>query len=222
MPWTGLSNFLMGRQGPQHENPYVMYVRKRCLENHERYRRGIPNLPLLECEEWVQNYEQAIIDWQDRIMQRHNQDHKTNYRNWNDLSRAKMDSAMRDKFARATTKGRIQNERDELLSFSPGPQEPTNLFGETDQEYLASTMRSHGRSGINHAPGRSFHSRSFEDGGRATGDSYNIRGSSPGSKQGVAGWSGQSERLNGGVHILLRRAIRAGRKTAARMKPRLS
>ena len=201
MPWPGLSNFLMGRPRPQPEDPYVAYLRKRCLENNERYRCGIPNLPLLEREEWAQNNEQAVTDWQEQTVQRHNQDHKTNYRNWNDLSRAKRDSAMRDRNSRKSTRGRNRNRGDELLSSFSGPQEPTNMFGETYEAYFARTMRSHGRSGMNHASGRSFPDRDFEDGGRATGDGYDMRDSFPQeSSPGAAGQRDRSEHLDGGIH----------------------
>ncbi len=201
MPWPGLSNFLTGRPRPQPENPYLIYVRKRCLENRERYRCGLPNLPLLERGEWAQDNEQAIIDWQEQIVHRHNQDHKTHYRNWNDLSHARRDSRMKDRKGRATTMGRTWDGHDELLSFFPGPQEPTNLFGETDEEYMARPISSHGRSGTTCASGRSFHDRGFEDGGRETGGCHNMRDSCPqDSKQGAAEWRSQGERPNEGDH----------------------
>lgn len=184
MPWPGLSNFLTGLPRPKPEDPYVTYLRKRCLENNERYRCGIPNLPLLEREEWAQNNQQAVTDWQEQAVQRHNQDHQTNYRNWNDLSRARRDSAMRDRTGRKTTWGRSRNGGD-------GPQEPTNLFGETDEAYLARIMRSHRRSGMNHASGRSFTDRDFDDEGRAAGDGHDSRDSFP--QDGSTGAAGQRD-----------------------------
>ncbi|ERF71464.1 hypothetical protein EPUS_06846 [Endocarpon pusillum Z07020] len=201
MPWPGLSNFLTSRPRPQLEDPYVTYVRKRCLENNERYRCGIPNLPLLEREEWAQDSKQAILDWQEKTVQRHNQDDETDYRNWNDLSRARRDSAMRDRSGRRTTWGRSRNGGDEFLSSFSGSQEPTNLVGETDEAYLARTMRSHGRSGMNHASGRSFPDRDFEDGGRATGEGDDTRDSFPQeSSTGAAGQRGRNEHLDGEIH----------------------
>ncbi len=201
MPWPCLLKFFTGDPRPQPENSYLTYVRKRCLENHERYRRGVPDLPLLEREEWAQDNEQAVTDWHEQTVHRHNQVHKTKYRNWNDVSRARSDSAMKDRNARATTVGRTWNGHDEPLSFISEPHEQSNLGRETDQEYTARTIPPHGRSGMDYASSRSFHDRGSEDGRRATGGGANMRDSFlQDSKQGAAGWRSQGEHLNEGAH----------------------
>lgn len=144
MPWPGLTNFLMGRERPQPEDPYTTYIRKHCLENGERHRRGMQRVPHLEHEEWRQCNEQAIANWRDQVLHGHNRDLGTSYRSWDDLERASTDSYQRDQDDRESMR-RARKRRREPHPFFGGPGQPRNRFEETDDEWYARIMDPNGK-----------------------------------------------------------------------------
>jgi hypothetical protein len=123
----------MGCPRPQPEDPYMKYLRSNNLENRERHRRGIPPAPLMEHNEWSQNNGQAIAEWHGQIVERHNRDLGTTYRNWGDFERASADSHTRDQNVRDNMHRRHFRRR-EPHPFFGGPGQPRNGFEQTDEE----------------------------------------------------------------------------------------
>ena len=194
MPWSGFTDFIMGRVRDDPEPPYVTYVLKHNLESRERHRRGMPPLHLMEYEEWSQSNEQAIADWQEQIVRNHNRDHKTCYRNWNDFSRATMDSAISDQNVRSSMRRPRNGQRDRHAFFDG----PRNSFSETGGRY-AGTIDPYGRSELDYILG--LHLPDGRPTGSARRGGFGMRDTSTREKfHGTAGWKGQPERQDDGPH----------------------
>lgn len=199
MLWPGLTNLFMGHPHPRPESPYLTYVRKRTVENRELHRRGTQPSPLMGHEEWSQKNEQAIADWQEQLVQRHNQDHKTSYRNWNDFSRAMRDSVTRDQDIEANLR-RTRNQQGETHSFVGRPGQRRNVLGETDEEWFARTMVPHRVRGMGSTSDRDFHGGNCENTGRARGEGFSMRDGFPEeSIPGTAAWRDETGRQNVGT-----------------------
>lgn len=211
MPWPGVRNFLMGCQPDHPEDPYITYIRNNNLKDRERHGRNLGPLPEMDRQEWSQNNQQAITDYHEQVMKRHNRDHGTKYVNVDDYARAMRDGAeraqrQRDAMARARSRRRNPH------PFFGGPGQPRNRFQETDEEWYARAIDPDGkRREMDHMLGRDGAARRDDDfaasqrGSRKMGRSGRTEaGPSGGSRRGAsgpseAGLSGQgAERDEGG------------------------